>query len=229
MTARAAWRIVALAIVGALVASASGQAQSRSEHRARAHGSAPKQTATREGVPNAMQGFSKNRDKPIQIEAGSLEVRDKDKVATFRGKVHVVQGDTDMRCNVLTVFYEDTPSGGSNGAAAGATGLETQKIKRLEARGNVVVTQKDQVATGDVGDFDMRKNLITLKGNVAVSQGKNVLRGDRLLVDMTSGVSHIESNTGRVQGLFQPASRESSPAGGKGRTSNDSGALPHLH
>ena len=27
------------------------------------------------GVPNAMQGFSQNRDKPIQIEAATLEVR----------------------------------------------------------------------------------------------------------------------------------------------------------
>ena len=29
------------------------------------------------GVPNAMQGFSQNRDQPIQIEAASLEMRDK--------------------------------------------------------------------------------------------------------------------------------------------------------
>ena len=38
------------------------------------------------GVPNAMQGFSKNRDQPIQIEAASLEMRDKKKEATFAGK-----------------------------------------------------------------------------------------------------------------------------------------------
>src|SRR5262249_61295051 len=38
-----------------------------------------------QGVPNAMQGFSQNRDKPIQIEAASLEVRDKSKEATFAG------------------------------------------------------------------------------------------------------------------------------------------------
>ena len=30
-----------------------------------------------------------------------------------------------------------------------------------------------------------------------------LLRGDRLLVDMTTGVSRVESDTGRVQGLFQ--------------------------
>jgi lipopolysaccharide export system protein LptA len=35
------------------------------------------------GVPNAMQGFSQNRDQPIQIERPSLEMRDKKKEATF--------------------------------------------------------------------------------------------------------------------------------------------------
>jgi lipopolysaccharide export system protein LptA len=29
-----------------------------------------------------------------------------------------------------------------------------------------------------------------------------VLRGDRLFVDMTSGVSRVESDSGKVQGLF---------------------------
>ena len=47
------------------------------------------------------------------------------------------------------------------------------KIRRLEARGNVVVTQKEQTATGDTGIFDMAENTVTLNGNVIVSQGTN--------------------------------------------------------
>src|SRR5579863_5989628 len=65
------------------------------------------------GVPNAMQGFSQNRDQPIQIEAASLEMRDKKKEATFSGNVKVIQGDTTMTLQVLVVFYES----GSQGAA----------------------------------------------------------------------------------------------------------------
>jgi lipopolysaccharide export system protein LptA len=53
------------------------------------------------GVPNAMQGFSQNRDQPIQIEAASLEMRDKKKEATFAGNVKVVQGDTTMTSKTL--------------------------------------------------------------------------------------------------------------------------------
>src|ERR1700722_19648152 len=58
------------------------------------------------GVPNAMQGFSQNRDQPIQIESATLEMRDKKKEATFAGNVKVVQGDTTMTSKTLVVFYE---------------------------------------------------------------------------------------------------------------------------
>ncbi|MGA2128456.1 MAG: LptA/OstA family protein, partial [Xanthobacteraceae bacterium] len=58
------------------------------------------------GPPNALQGFSQNRDKPVQIDAASLEVRDKDKVATFLGNVRMTQGDTTMRCKTMKVFYD---------------------------------------------------------------------------------------------------------------------------
>src|ERR1700723_621638 len=72
------------------------------------------------GVPNAMQGFSQNRDQPIQIESATLEMRDKKKEATFSGNVKVIQGDTTMTSKTLVVFYDSNspPPGG----AAPATG-----------------------------------------------------------------------------------------------------------
>src|ERR1700739_3802097 len=66
------------------------------------------------GVPNAMQGFSQNRDQPIQIESAALEMRDKKKEATFSGNVKVIQGDTTMTSKTLVVFYE-------SGSAAAST------------------------------------------------------------------------------------------------------------
>src|SRR5690606_9057022 len=71
--------------------------------------------STVQGVPNAMQGFSQNRDQPIQIEAASLEMRDKKKEATFSGNVKVVQGDTTMTSRTLVVYYQssDTAKSGA--------------------------------------------------------------------------------------------------------------------
>ncbi len=168
------------------------------------------------GPPNALQGFSQNRDQPVHIEAATLEVRDKDKVATFSGDVKVRQGDTGLRCKSLVVFYEpdqEAAKGKTMQAAAPGPGGQ-QKIKRLEARGGVVVTQKEQTASGEMGVFDMKSNTVTLSGNVVMTQGKNVLRGERLVVDLTSGVSRVESGKngqGRVQGLFQPGGNSQVP------------------
>src|SRR5713101_2636459 len=136
-----------------------------------------------QGVPNAMQGFSQNRDQPIQIEAATLEMRDKKKEATFAGNVKAAAKPAPIQ--------SATPGPGGSSS-----------IKRLEAKGSVVVTQKDQVVTGETAVFDTRANLITMLGGVVLTQCKNVLRGDRLLVDMTTGVSRVESDNGKVQGLF---------------------------
>ena len=172
---------------------------------------APLPAQVSKGPPNALQGFSQNRDQPVHIEAATLEVRDKEKQATFSGNVRVTQGDTGLRCKSLVVFYDqggENDSGGSMKAATPGPGGQ-QKIKKLEARGSVVVTQKEQTATGDLGLFDMTTNTVTLSGNVVMTQGQNVLRGERLVVDLTNGVSRVESGKngqGRVQGLFMPGS-----------------------
>jgi lipopolysaccharide export system protein LptA len=158
-------------------------------------------------VPNAMQGFSNNRDKPIHINATTLEVRDKERKATFSGAVHVVQGDTTLKSKTLDVYYEQDPATAA-GAGGGAMTGGQQQIRRLEAKGGVLITQKEQTATGENGVFDMRSNMITLTGNVVVTQGQNVVRGDRLIVDMTTGVSRIESGRSGegVRALFLPNS-----------------------
>jgi lipopolysaccharide export system protein LptA len=191
--------------------------------------------STMQGVPNAMQGFSQNRDQPIQIEAASLEVRDKKKEAVFSGNVKVTQGDTTMNSKTLVVFYDQSPPPEAPPPAAKQKGAKSapgapiqqaqpgptgsSSIKRLEARGNVVVKQKEQVVTGDLAIFDTKANLMTMTGGVVLTQCKNVLKGDRLLVDMTSGTSRVESDsgTGRVQGLFIQ---------GEGCTGSAPGAAP---
>ena len=166
------------------------------------------------------KGTAESKGQPVKIQAASLEVRDKDKVATFRGDVHLIQGDTDVRCAVLVVYYEGQIGGAPAEEAKAATPKSSAKspakssekssggggnsqIRRMEAQGGVVVIQKDQRATGDRGDFDMRANTVTLIGNVVVTRGDDVLRGQRLVVDLTTGVYNMESGGGRVEGLFK--------------------------
>jgi lipopolysaccharide export system protein LptA len=153
-------------------------------------------TAQNQGPPNALQGFSQNRDQPVTVQAAGLVVRDKDKVATFSGNVHVTQGDTEMRSKTLVVFYADPNKPGPTHAAG-----DQQQIRRIEATGDVRVTQKDQTAVGDTGVLDMKSNTVTLNGNVVVTRSNDVVRGQRLVVDLGSGVSHMD---GGVKMLVTP-------------------------
>ena len=125
----------------------------------------------------------------------TLEIRDKDKIATFSGNVRVVQGDTTMRCQTLVVFYGPEEGAGATKAAAAPTSTESQAApacRKEEAsagpkRAAVTVVSKDQNASGELGVYDTKTKTITLTGNVVVSQGKNVVRGERVVVNTATG------------------------------------------
>jgi lipopolysaccharide export system protein LptA len=204
---------VALAAAGIVTA----HAQAPASHPKPQPASPPKQPS---GPPNALQGFSQNRDKPVKINATELEVHDKDKMAVFSGDVHLVQGDTSLRSSSLVVYYDDQPpppqpapppsKSGSKGGAASAqiTPQQNQQLKKVEAKGNVIVTQKDQTATGNEGVFDMRANTVTIQGSVVITRGPNIMKGDRLTVNMNTGDSAMTCSPPpcRVQLLIIPDS-----------------------
>jgi lipopolysaccharide export system protein LptA len=176
-------------------------------------------------VQSLLQG-GQDKDQPVQIEAASLEVRDKNKTATFAGDVQVVQGDTTMKCQKLVVFYgqeigiaqagaqppDAKPPDAKPAPTSALPGPKgAQNIRRIEARGGVTVITKDQNASGDLGVYDLIAKTITLTGNVVVSQGQNVIHGERVVVDTVTGNARVESNNqgggatpSRVRALIQP-------------------------
>lgn len=156
--------------------------------------------AQAQNVPNALQGFARNRDEPVRINADQLEVRDKDKVAVFSGNVVVTQGDTTLTAKDLQVYYDGSVAAPEEGA-----GFKQGQIRKLEASGGVVVRTKDQTATGETGVFEMKSSTVTLTGKpVVLTQGPNVIRGQKLVVNLVSGVSRFEG--GRVESLIVPGS-----------------------
>jgi lipopolysaccharide export system protein LptA len=170
-----------------------------------------------------LQGFSQNRDKPITVRATSLEVRDKEKMATFTGDVHAIQGDMNLRCARLIVYYEgDVAKGDAPAPAEGQQ--QQQQIKLMKAEGNVVMSQKDQVVTGDTGEFDMRSNKGVVTGKVVLTQGPNVIRGGRALnVDMATGVYTVVAPTG---GQLEMSIDSSKKPGADGKPLNPMSVLP---
>jgi lipopolysaccharide export system protein LptA len=178
------------------------------------------------GQTNALQGFSQNRNEPVQINAQTLEVRDKKKIATYSGNVVLVQGDTTLHCKTLVVFYDAGEAGGPAVKASTPAPAGSEQIRRIEATGSVVVTQKGQTATGEKAIYDIADDTVRLfpapGGVVAVTQGPNIVRGPRLIVHLDTGVSHFEGDGGAgVYSLIVPSSTN------KGGNQATPSAAPH--
>lgn len=150
---------------------------------------------------------------PIEITADALEVRQRRNLATFSGDVDAVQGDLTLSAQSLDVFYGE--EGGDAGADSGdaeadrgdAGGPGLGEIRRVVARGDVVVSSPREIARGAEGIYDVAAQTITLTGDVVLTRDDNVLRGNRLEIDLATGVSRLRAagEDGRVRARFAPA------------------------
>lgn len=153
-----------------------------------------------QSLDTSFAALAGDTSQPIEIEADELEVRDKEGVAVFRGNVTVHQQGASLQTQELTVHYV----GGGRATAGGTAQLGGgQEIARLVASGKVLVTSKDQAASGDSGIVDLQAKQLVLAGNVTLTQGPNVITGDRLVVDLENGRARVESSS-RVRVLLTP-------------------------
>jgi len=161
-------------------------------------------------------GMGGDSKEPIKIDANKLDVLDKDNKAVFSGNVVAVQGETTVRCSVMTVFYEGRGQGGTPRPAQPAAQGQGNDgaIKRIECSGPVTVVSKTQAATSDNAVFDRANNKVIMTGNVALNDGPNITRGEQLVYDTQTGVANVTSR-GRVQGYFVP-NQDDSAKNGKG-------------
>ncbi len=144
-------------------------------------------------VPNPFSGMGSDSDKPISIQADSTVADINGEAATYKGNVHVVQGNLKMRSDTLHI--------------------QAQKgtISHIEAEGNVVVASTQGEATGSNAVYDVGKRMVTLTGKVVLTNGQNVMRGSMLVVNLASGQANLTSQ-GRVEGLFVPSKAPTIPA-----------------
>ena len=165
--------------------------------------------APAKGKGSPLGGFGGNAKEPIKIDADRLDVFDRENRAVFTGNVVAVQGESTIRCTILTVMYERAPQGGGPKLPAAASGGSNDAIKQIDCTGPVTVVSKEQIGTGDNAVFDRVANRIVMTGNVTLSQCQNVTTGDKLIYDLNTGVANIESavtaaGPGRVRALFVP-------------------------
>lgn len=85
------------------------------------------------------------------------------------------------------VAVEATPKASTGGALPGGS----SEIDKMQASGKVYIKSADQVATSEKADFDMASQIAVLTGNVVMTQGDNVARGEILTIHMDTGLAKL--------------------------------------
>lgn len=159
------------------------------------------------GMPNALQGFSRNKNEPVKIESNKLEVRDKEKIAIFTGNVFVQQGDTTMRCPELKVYYEGdakTPSAGSSKTGAAKSGADAGQPDANPAP--VPVAEKTPApaksAKASTTETNVQQKIKKLEalGGVIVTSKDQKATGDRADFEMKANTVVMTGNVVVTQG-----------------------------
>ena len=136
---------------------------------------------------------AENVSTPVEVEANEMEIIDADKQAIFRGKVNAVRGSQNIRSDVMTVFYADVKQ---------SDGTSKSQASKLDAKGNVTITTRKQVITGEWAKMDILANTLLVGGRVKLVEGKTTLQGEKLTVDLNTERTLMSG--GRVKGSFVP-------------------------
>lgn len=123
---------------------------------------------------------------PIDFDAGRIEVQDAAKRAILTGDVAIRQGRMTLNADQVNVLYSQAANGDA-------------EMRRLDARGNVVLTSPSERATGNSGIYDVPNRLITLLGNVTLNRDGNIVRGQRLVLNLATGQTSFDARGGATQ------------------------------
>ncbi|MEL6284329.1 MAG: LptA/OstA family protein [Pseudomonadota bacterium] len=131
------------------------------------------------------------------MSAEAFRVDNANQIGIFTGTseqpVDVRQGDVRLQAKEIRIYY--------NGGVDRPEGQDA--IRRLEAIGEVFITNGKESAEAARADYDVAAAEIVMDGNVRLLQGESVMKGERLRIDLEAGTGRMEG--GRVQVSINPA------------------------
>ena len=129
---------------------------------------------------------------PVDIIADEMQWNDDQKIAYAIGNAIATQGEKKISANKLIVYLDQEE--------------DTNEIILIEAEGNVIFTNKKEVATGKIAKYDFIKNNIIIEDTVTLKRDDNIMKGELLVMDLNTGLSQITSDksTKKVKMRFSP-------------------------
>jgi lipopolysaccharide export system protein LptA len=144
-----------------------------------------------------------DKDQPIQIVSDRLDAYNEKKLVVFSGNAVATQGDKTIKADRLFLYYKKDPqvpvkTGTQDLGSAG-------DLEKIEAKGNVKITQGERIVTGNDAVFYQDTQKIIMLGNAVMREGRNVINGDRIVVFLDEDRGVVESaEKGRVKATIYP-------------------------
>lgn len=161
------------------------------------------------GLAPAAHGEKADRDKPINLEADTMEVDDAAKVATYTGNVRLSQGTLLILADKLVVRQD--AQGFTSATAHGNPASFRQKRDGVD---EYIEGWAQRI------EYDGRRDRVELFTNARVKRGQDEVRGSYIAYDartefyQVKGGADAVSETnpkGRVRAVIQPKPRNPTP------------------
>jgi len=151
--------------------------------------------------------FNKQSDEPMEITSNRMEAFNENKLVVFSGNAMVKQGNKVFKSDKLLLYYKKEPDKKEKVGK-----IETEKygdLEKVEAKGNVSLTQGQRMATGDEAIYFRDSGKVILTGNAMLSEGKNSIKGDRVIVFINENRGVVESNSKKqVKAVIYPQEKK---------------------
>lgn len=143
-----------------------------------------------------------DRDKPVNVEADSLNVDDARKVAVYQGHVVLSQGTLMMTAERIEIRQDDR---GFN--TGDATGKPVYFRQKMEGREEFAEGWAEQIL------YDARADKLKLIGQARLKRGEDDLRGGLIVFDGATenyqAQGSITGTPGRVRAVIRPKTQNS--------------------
>jgi len=120
-------------------------------------------------------------------------------VAKAIGRAKITGSAEQLEANTITATFSQKQNG------------QSREIEKADANGNVKITTKEEVITGNKGSYNLTAQKARMMGNVIITRGQNRLEGDEALIDLATNISRMNASNktnGRVKGVFFPQSNK---------------------
>jgi len=146
------------------------------------------------------------KNEPIEITSDRMEAFNEKKMVVFSGNASAKQGDIVLKSDQLFLYYKNKPGKKDK---IGTKEIETSgELDKIEAKGNVVVTQKERRATSEEASYNQESGQIVMTGNPILREGKNTITGCKVIVytneDRGSVVPCTLGKGERVKAIIYP-------------------------